>query len=130
MKTKFNTTGFTLLELMIVLAILGIISAIAIPAYTGYIKEGRKSECRNEIAAITIAESQFFLENNAYFTGTGASGLQTASQGYYIPTAEALAAGTTNCTYAIVTAGNGYTITATGANKLAADGIIETKTVN
>ena len=61
-----NTTnrGFTLIELMIVVAILAIISAIAIPAYTGYIKTAKLTEAQNNLAALRLAEEEFFLENN------------------------------------------------------------------
>ncbi|MEJ2390297.1 MAG: prepilin-type N-terminal cleavage/methylation domain-containing protein, partial [Gammaproteobacteria bacterium] len=46
MKTE-NNQGFTLLELMIVVAILGVIAAIAIPAYKGYISAGHATQCQN-----------------------------------------------------------------------------------
>ena len=126
------SAGMTLIELMIVVAIIGIIGAIAIPAYNGYIMEGRKSECHNEIAAIMLAQSQNFVENNTYFGGGSASAIEAASNGYYKATAEALNAGQTACTYAIQlgAGGRSYTLTATGANKLASEGVIETKTVN
>ena len=62
-------SGFTLMEIMIAIAILAVVGALAIPAYNGYIREGRKSECNNEITAIMLAQSQFFLENNSYFQG-------------------------------------------------------------
>lgn len=84
--------GFTLIELMIVVAIIGILSAIAIPAYNGYITTGRLTECANEITAITLAQKQFFLENNSFFptpngtaTSVGANylALEAQSGGYF-----------------------------------------------
>jgi len=84
--------GFTLLEMMIVVAIIGILSAIAIPAYNGYITTARLEECANEIAAITLAQKQFFLENNSFFpnpngtaTSVGANylALEVQSGGYF-----------------------------------------------
>ncbi len=87
-----KATGFTLLELMIVVAIIAILAAIAIPAYNGYITSARISECANEVTAIKLAQKQFFLENNRFFpnpdaavTSVGANylAIEGASGGYF-----------------------------------------------
>jgi len=81
----YRNQGFTLMELMIVVAIVGILSAVAIPAYNGYMESGRISECANEVAAIKLAQKQYFLENNRYFPGTGTttSAISTTSGNDY-----------------------------------------------
>ena len=113
------THGLTLIELMVVVAILSIISAIAVPAYTGYIRTGLESECLNEIAAIRLAEEEYFLQFNAYIPASAnATAIRTNSNNLYIPST-AVTAATANCTFAVSTAA-GYTITATGTNKLPA----------
>lgn len=58
---KNTNKGFTLIELMITIAILAIISTIAIPAYTGYIKTAKLAEAHNNIAALRIAQEEFFF---------------------------------------------------------------------
>lgn len=76
--------GFTLIELMITVAVLAIIAGIAIPAYNGYIKSSRFAEAQNEFAKIKIAQSEFFLENNTYFGPVPNGGdFRTASGSMY-----------------------------------------------
>ena len=104
-------SGFTLIELLVTIAILAIVSAIAIPAYTGYIKSARMTEAKNNIAALKLAEEEFFLENNAYFYGNTNALLNTNSGGLW--TAKGTD-GAPNFTYVVSGAGTSYGIIATG----------------
>ena len=85
MKQPYTVTkGFTLVELMITVAILGVIAGIAIPAYNGYIETARMTEADNNLAAIRLAEEEYFLEKNTYFAGkTSDSTLSNASDGLW-----------------------------------------------
>jgi type IV pilus assembly protein PilA len=67
MKRK-NTKGFTLIELMIVVAIIGILAAIAIPNFLKFQAKSKQSEAKTNLKAIYTAETGYFGENNAYNT--------------------------------------------------------------
>ena len=71
--------GFTLIELMIAIGVLAVVAAIAIPAYRGYIAESRKVEGRNNLAAIKLAQEEYFLENNRYFPDTDNTTVSTTA---------------------------------------------------
>lgn len=112
-------SGFSLIELMIVVAILAIVASIAIPAYNGYIETARNTEGHNNMAALRLAEEEYFLENNTYIAGEyDAAGTKTLSTGALgwspaEPDAEqqftyTITAGSTS------DIGTSYTITATG----------------
>ena len=67
MKRQTFLQSFTLIELLIVVAILGIITAIAVPVYNDYIISAKQEAAKNSLRAISLAEVDYRSENNSYF---------------------------------------------------------------
>ncbi len=63
--------GFTLVEIMIVVAIIGVLTAIAIPNYVGYIKATRYLEIKKNLQYLAEQQELYFLENDEYYPKRG-----------------------------------------------------------
>ena len=92
--------GFTLIEVMIVVAIIAILSAIALPAYRDYVLRGQLSDGRNQLSGWAARLEQFYQDNRNYGVSGAACGVVIGNTTYF--------------TYSCTNTGQAYALTATG----------------
>jgi type IV pilus assembly protein PilE len=76
---KNKSLGFTLIEMMIAVAILGILAAIAYPQYVEYVAKGRRAECRSALLLAAQKMEKFYSNNNLYPSTLGAARIASNS---------------------------------------------------
>ena len=81
--------GFTLIELMIVIAIVAILAAIALPIYSDYITRSKLSEAYNALSAYRVSQEQYFQDNRSYVTTAGLCGAAIPTLKYFTLTCPA-----------------------------------------
>lgn len=103
MQMKRGQQGFTLIELMIVVAIIGILAAVAIPAYQDYTIRAKVSEVLTIASAARTSVAEYYISTGSMPASTTAAGVNTdASQSEYITgIAFATSAGGTQLTYTL-----------------------------
>lgn len=74
-----NAAGFTLIELMIAVAIIAILAAVALPAYTEYVQRSRISEATNELSTLRVRLEQYYQDNRNYGSTGTACGIAAPS---------------------------------------------------
>lgn len=87
-KSSNYSNGFTLVEVLIVVAIIGIISAIAIPSYTNYLLQSRRIDGVSFLTEVAGEQIRFSSENNRFATtmaelGYGDEATALSSEGFY-----------------------------------------------
>jgi type IV pilus assembly protein PilE len=81
--------GVTLIELLTVIVVLGILSAIAVPSYRSYLMRTNRTDAKSALLQVQAAEEKYFLQYNKYttdVTGAPPAGLGmpgTTANGYY-----------------------------------------------
>lgn len=84
---KRSTKGFTLIELMIAVAVIGILIAIAVPAYRDQTMKSRRADAITALEKAAARQEQYYFQHNAYTTTEsnlgGAATYITSPEGYY-----------------------------------------------
>ena len=103
-------SGFTLIEILVVVTIIGILSAIAVPAYSDYIVRGKVPDATSALATKRVQMEQYFQDNRTYVA---------PAAGTYGCTADTTSSKNFDFSCTAVTA-NTYTINAVGKAQMAA----------
>lgn len=113
--SKSSIAGFTLIELMITIAIIGILASVAYPSYQQYIIKSKRSAAQAQMLDIANREQQYFLANRTYADKT-----TLEANGYSLPTEVS-----TNYSYTInvpTSTPPSFTITFTAIGNQTSDG--------
>ena len=111
-----TSTGFTLIELMVVCSIVAILAAIAVPSYTDYVRRSQLTEAFNALSDYQIKLEQYYQDYKNYGNSSGttcANGTNAPSWNNFVPAGAQYF--TITCALTSSSNNQGYTLTATGS---------------
>lgn len=111
-----RSRGFTLIELMITVAVIGLLAAIAYPSYTEYTRRGKVVEALGELTTMRVRLEQYYQDNRHY-------GSTATSCGVAMPTQPSF---TFTCTWGAGGTNQSFLATATGKASAGMDGYVYT----
>lgn len=79
-QTLKSKTGITLIELLIVVVIVGILAAVAIPVYTGYMQRARRADAKTALEQVRAAQEMWRAERGSYAIDAGGNTAETILQ--------------------------------------------------
>ena len=82
MQRRSRTAGFTLIELIITVAIVAILASVALPSYRSYVLRGRIPEATSALAAKRVQMEQFYQDNRTYVGATAGNLDSSSSQAF------------------------------------------------
>lgn len=108
-KTLGSRRGFTLIELMIAVAIVGILAAVVYPSYTSYVRRGKIAAALGELSAVRVRLEQYYQDNRNYGSTASTCGVaMPGSTGFSF-----------TCAWGPGATSQSFLVTATGAGDLA-----------
>jgi len=105
--------GFTLIELILAVAIIGMLAAVALPMYSGYVDTARRSVMNDNITSIRLFEEDYKLETGSYFAGDHDPADPDAAMGLKANIGWSPGSATDRIKYEVTLVGAGFSVTAT-----------------
>src|SRR4026208_2238955 len=99
-----SNSGFSLIELMIVVSIIGILTAFAVPGYRQHVLKSQRTDATSALLRIASSQEKFYIQNNRYGTYVELSS-PTSERGWYTIAVGAADANTFTATATVLATG-------------------------